>query len=222
MDFFIFNNIFESSRQAQKSKYEAPLFQQKIEFQGGINIKMYIIFAINLLLIPSLALAVPDSMVMGPYKVSFDSGFEKSDYNISIKDPIFDETLSGVKRTIYSMEIINKKLSFPRASISIVALENATQQGISGSDIKENLISLDSGPHVSNLRSSERILDGSNGAIVSGLLNIDINGTTILTDFYHAMYPLKFDSRSMVEIVSLYPWDEGTLNLLKTIHIEKL
>ncbi len=185
--------------------------------------RYYILLQFSVLsLISPMALAIPDSAILGPYEVSFDSGFAKSDYNISIKKPTFDEMLSGTNRTVYSLEIINKTVSLNRASISIVTLENATHQDISGSDIKENLISINSGPHISDIRSSERNVDGSDGAIVSGIMDFDMNGTTIFIDYYHAMYPLSFDSSSMVEIVSFYPWNEGTLNILKTIHVERL
>lgn len=206
-----------------KSQIGCTIFLMQAWFQKAMNVRYYILLQVSILsLISSMALAIPESAILGPYEVSFDSGFVKSDYNMSIKKPTFDEMLSGTNCTVYSLEIINKTVSLNRASISIVTLENATHQGISSSDIKENLISINSGPHISDIRSSERNIDGSDGAIVSGIMDFDMNGTTILIDYYHAMYPLTFDSSSMVEIVSFYPWNEGTLSILKTIHVERL
>lgn len=183
--------------------------------------KYVVLYAIIAILTSEAALSALDNVNIGSYNVSFDLGLEKSDYYISINDPIFDETLSGIKREYNSFEIINKNLSLQRAFIAIVTLENATQQGITGSDIKDDLMSQYNGARVSNLRSSERIIDGSNGAIVSGVLDFDYNGTTIVVESYDAMYPLKHSSDSMVQIISTYPWDIGTLKLLQTIHIEK-
>lgn len=62
------------------------------------------------------------------------------------------------------------------------------------------------------------------GAVDSARIVIDPKNP-LMTSFssYHILYGTAFDpSRVVVEIVSMYPWDEGTLQLLKTIHVEKI
>jgi hypothetical protein len=45
----------------------------------------------------------------------------------------------------------------------------------------------------------------------------------LFIDGYHAVYQPGFDpAHTVVEIFSKYPWDYGTLQLLKTIHVEKI
>jgi hypothetical protein len=67
-----------------------------------------------------------------------------------------------------------------------------------------------------NIETALRIIDGSNGAIASG----DFAGDKV----YNAMYNVKTgpSPRHLVcSIFSDYPWEEGTLTLFKTLHIER-
>jgi hypothetical protein len=42
-------------------------------------------------------------------------------------------------------------------------------------------------------------------------------------EYYYIMYHAEFDpGHVLVEIMSYYPWDEGTLQLLKMIHVERI
>jgi hypothetical protein len=50
-----------------------------------LNLNISTLLAIlNFTLIIALVTAVPDSVITGPYKVSFDLGLNHSDYNVTI------------------------------------------------------------------------------------------------------------------------------------------
>jgi hypothetical protein len=74
-------------------------------------------------------------------------------------------------------------------------------------------------PRISGLSSGTRTIDGASGAIASMTMRFDSDN---VFDVYQATYQAPFDpAHTLVEIFSSYPWDEGTLQLLKTIHVEK-
>ena len=73
-----------------------------------------------------------------------------------------------------------------------------------------------SGLDTYDVQAAERNIDNTHGAIASGKSRALI----VVTDVYISKYyPSSTTDRN---IVSTYPWDEGTLSLLKTIHVEKI
>ena len=104
-------------------------------------------------------------------------------------------------------------------TISVVKLGEAVP-GITGSAILQTLGLLDSDPRISGYQSDIRTIDGSSGAIASGTFAAT---NDIYVTLYHAAYMLPSDPAStVVQIVSTYPWNGGTLQLLKTIHVEEV
>lgn len=71
--------------------------------------------------------------------------------------------------------------------------------------------------YIQNVSAAGRKIDGYDGAVSS--VTMRKSGYQGL-DTYVALYHLS--STTSVSIVSTYPWDEGTLNLLKTIHVEEI
>ena len=72
------------------------------------------------------------------------------------------------------------------------------------------------GQGMKNVQATTREIDGTLGAIGVGedpTFGLD-------TKFYEASYVLPH-AEGFVYITSLYPWDEGTLRLLDSIHVEK-
>ena len=67
-----------------------------------------------------------------------------------------------------------------------------------------------------DVQTAGRKIDGHDGAVVSG--TSIMSGMEVNT--YVARYYLS--STTIVDLMSSYPWDEGTLSLLKTIHVEKI
>lgn len=168
-------------------------------------------------------IAVPDSVTTGPYKVSFDLGLDKTDYNVIALDPKEVETLSGETRIEYSVDIKNKTgLRFA----TITTKYNAGEQPIAQGSIIKLVLDESEGkdPNIFNYRSDEREIDGASGAIASFTMYLTKDkdvGSLEYLDAYHALYQSTFDRHVVVEVMSTYPWEEGTLQLLKTIHVEK-
>jgi len=193
-------------------------------------VKKFILFPVLILFALPLIDAVPDSVVTGPYNVSFDLGLSSNDYKINIADPKTIETLNGAKGTDYSIEIRSTTDSFHSATITIRYFEEELPIA-TGSDLELGLKSVDKdNPNVSDFRSDTRTIDGARGAVASMRYKYESDIFYAIyralfdpkdtIDLYHAGYQAPFDPmHTMVEITSYFPWDNGTLNLLKTIHV---
>jgi hypothetical protein len=166
-----------------------------------------------MILIMSFALIVPtiaeqENIVLGPYRVSFDMGIDNLKWNIS--KPTISETLSGSAYTSYDA------FSSQSSLVSIIICEyNFTTQDVSG-DIRDwgEMV----GFFFRNLGCTdvvvrERTIDGHSAAIGTGKY---ANADRTLYNAYWWM------DNTSVNVVSDYPWDEGTLALVNTIHIEKM
>lgn len=149
-----------------------------------------------------VTIAVPDSVINGPYKIHFDMGTTNNAYTLNTSVPIDMGPLFGEKSTMYNIIITNK--TYPDRIVHITMTEYEKDQ-TKGTDIERALTMLtrNSG------QISECIIDGFSGAIAS-----------MGSDMFTAAY-FPFNYLTTV-ISSTYPWDEGTLSLLKTIHIEKV
>jgi hypothetical protein len=185
---------------------------------GGKKLKRIALSVLIVLILSTIVSAVPDSVVAGPYKVSFDIG-EPENYKIIVGDPQEVEQLNGEKQTEYRITILNYT-GYRGATILIRELGTKIPT-IAGSDWELALRSLEGNdPRLSNFQSASREIDGSSGAVASAIQKFD---TDVYIEGYHAIYPSPIDPASVVvEILSFFPWNEGTLNLLKTIHVEKV
>lgn len=165
--------------------------------------------------------AVPDSVVTGPYKVSFDLGLPQGAYSVTENAPVMDETMGGDERAEYSVTISNKSTSNKFITISLISVKNL-DLSLATSSIMEDVLRGNSAddPRISGFKSDSRIIDGMNGAIAS--MNMELDSGRVLS-VYNAIYQAPFDPKAtMVNILSSYPWNEGTLQLLKTLHVEKI
>jgi hypothetical protein len=167
-----------------------------------------------LLCLPIMASAVPDSVTTGPYNISFDLGLPKDVYNVNVADPKEKESLGGEKSTEY---VVNIKNDTGMTRIVMVTITEGTIGTVLLPDeMQASMLSYIRESGLKNIETSERDIDGKKGAIAAG--DMYISGLNI--KMYQATYyPLK---DTLVFINSAYPWDEGTLSLLKTIHIEKI
>ncbi|OPY54223.1 MAG: hypothetical protein A4E48_00412 [Methanosaeta sp. PtaU1.Bin060] len=157
-----------------------------------------------------------DSYVMGPYKVSFDTGFPKFDYSVNIEEPIISETLSG-RQIEYILNLTNKSDVFlGTLFINLIYMEggrdipsNSTKEMA----LKSKLYNMDKNFYIWD--SAIRKIDGTYGAAVQGF--------SFPVIAYLAYYNPPFDPEHLsVTIFSGYPEKEDFLTLLKTIHVEKL
>jgi hypothetical protein len=172
-----------------------------------------------LMFLPVFASAVPDSVITGPYNVSFDFGFPKYAYDVKIEAPEHKERLSGEISTQYIVDITNKTGIARTMRILLEYSEN--NDTILTSDDLKQLISLifEDLENTYNIDVAARIIDGSEGAI--GSAEMDYKGFKA-PNYYATFYPVIDRYHLKCVIFSSFPWDEGTLSFLKTVHIEKI
>lgn len=152
-------------------------------------------------------IAEPFNATIGPYVVSFDMGF--SNYYITEDLWKASESLSGDESYEFGSINVYKNRNH-EDGIAIISIKHGDkdQKYLSPSESTEKL--RDSFDTVAT-----RTIDGAKGFVASQKLN---NGITI----YMAHYQSTFDPKRLnVSILSNYPWDSGTLQLLKTIHVEE-
>jgi hypothetical protein len=173
-------------------------------------------------LLSDIVAAVPDSAVTGPYKISFDLGLPHDVYSVKEVPPVTDETLGGDEKTTYSIAIAKKSDLNQLMMLSVIKAKTLAPPGIMTGEIAEAILeSKDSGdPRIANFDSDTRKIDGEEGAVASFVTEMT-QGEYVTG--YHAMYMPSFSTRdTLVDIVSTFLWNEGTLQLLKTIHVEEV
>jgi len=179
-----------------------------------IEMRLIITMALLVLSIMMPCIAEPDSVTTGPYNVSFDLGIPKDAYKVEVAEPELEESLSGDIHTTYGIELTNKTGLSRTAILTMLSYE--TERIIPLPDELTGLVVdrlLQMG-NIYNIDVAERKIGGQVGAVASG--EVGYPGTNL----YFAIYYLS--STDVVTIASAYPWEEGTLQLLKTIHVEKI
>jgi hypothetical protein len=170
--------------------------------------KILTLILVTFFYIQAIACAVPYNATIGPYTVSFDMGF--SNYYFTESPWKATESLSGQKYEVGSVDVY--KNSDHAEGIAIIAI---THNDEDQSFLSPSASAKKSFGEVSD-SATVRTIDGVSGSIATVKLD---NGITICMAQYHPTFDPK---RLNVSIVSNYPWDDGTLQLLKTIHIEKI
>ena len=166
-----------------------------------------IIALLALSLMPCIA--EPESIITGSYNISFDLGLPKDAYTIDVKDPKETESLSGEKEIVYSLGIQSESDSDQLAAFSMTEyVEKQPAASASPSKMEEAMETL----FPSSARIASRNIDGKNGVIAE----YSAKDMTVYTILY---YPNAY---LLATMMSTYPWDEGTLSMIKTIHVEKI
>lgn len=152
--------------------------------------------------------------------VSFDIGQTRNDYIVNVTAPVATEALNGDKQTEYSMYIINKTVLNRFVKITIRSLETPIPI-VLGFDwaqaFNSNFLN---NPTISGLKTDARTIDGASGGIASYIQKMD---SGLVLNGYEVYYQPVFDpTHTLVHIASSNPWDEGTLQLLKTIHVKRV
>lgn len=168
-----------------------------------------IIAFLTLLAMPGIA--EPYSVTTGPYNISFDLELPKDAYEIDIKEPESSETLGGAAKETYTFWI---KIKNTTASNSAMVNIYVAEQTVVPSPRR---VSLNIGEikslGLSGVKGEARQIDGSDGVVCEGFEMVDGKmETTYFADYY-------LSNSEKVFIYSGIPWDEGTLQLFKTIHV---
>lgn len=179
--------------------------------------KLFVLGLILAVLLP-VAPAANDSVTTGPYKVSFDIGLTRNDYKVTVENPVQSETLRGEKWTSYSINIENNT----GIRSILIALQFCEKERISLTPRELEQIfraRIYEMRETRNIESATRKIDGTTGGIVSA----DYIYLDYTTKCYTvAYYPVFDPSHLLCIITAWYPWDEGTLKLLNSIHIAKV
>jgi hypothetical protein len=166
-----------------------------------------------LICLPILASAVPDSVITGPYNVSFDLRLPEDAYKIDVKNPESSETLGGAASETYSFTVQIKNMTASNsAMVNIYVAKQAVVPSAQRVSLNRKEV-VDLG--FLGVQAAARQIDGKDGVVCSGFELED--GKTFIT--YFADYYLSNSEK--VFVYSGIPWDEGTRQLLKTIHIEQ-
>ncbi|NPV61872.1 MAG: hypothetical protein HPY61_04455 [Methanotrichaceae archaeon] len=192
-----------------------------------LTMRLSLIVLIALLCIPMTAFAENDSAAMGPYIVHFDLGVPKSSYILNISEPIEHESKAGNLSTIYKLDITNKTESLKTARIQLTYFDDP-QSIPTAEDIKSQILYeintlilyiLNNPDDLNSVFADTCQIDGTTGAVGHGKFQ---HKAVAINDSYLAVYyPLLDPEHLKCEIMSTYPWNDGTLHLLNTIHVEK-
>lgn len=153
------------------------------------------------LVVPSVS--IPESVQMGGYNLSFDIG--QNALNISLPTEISTETLDGTPLNQSSVTITGND-----KCIMVIGVGKSSRMATS--DIKHEMKEMLKNTVKTEAPVYDRTIDGHDGAISNFEGPDDSN-------WYSAMWLMN--NTTGVFVMSSYPWDEGTLSFLKTIHIEK-
>jgi hypothetical protein len=170
--------------------------------------KLLSIFMVVVICMPALSIATPDSAIAGPYNVSFDLGLPKTAYKVNVT-----ESAEGGLLGNYT---VNIKYNVGISRMAMISIMEGRPMLLPEEieAIPSILFSAFGG--LKNTNTSAIEIDGTDGTLTTGdgsLLGLKIK-------YNQAMYSPSNDTG--VLIVSTYPWNEGTRQLLDSVHIEKI
>ncbi|MFZ3149172.1 MAG: tetratricopeptide repeat protein [Methanothrix sp.] len=175
--------------------------------------KMIAVSVACIILISCNSLAEDDSATIGPYDISFDLGIPHSSYGVLTEAP---EKTGDDKVTTYDITIKNEEVKGQLIKISIS--EYKKEQFFGTDNVQSLKSTLSKDPDIKNIEIVPSTIDGANGSIAS--YEMSISGS--YRKLYSALYHPTFDpNRVLVLIISSYPWDGGTEQLINTLHITK-
>ncbi len=155
-----------------------------------------------LMCMPALSIATPDSAIAGPYNVSFDLGLPKTAYKVNVTE--------GGAFGNYS---VNLKYNVGISRLAMISIMEGGPMLLPEEieAIPSILFSAFGG--LKNTNTSTIKIDGTNGTLTTGdgsLLGLKLK-------YNQALYYPSNDTG--VLIVSTYPWNEGTRQLLDSVHV---
>jgi len=173
--------------------------------------KKFVLLLAAIMCLQAVALAVPHNVITGPYNISFDLGLPKDVSIIAVEEPVKKEKLNGDVQTEYSIKVTNE--TGVTRLIMIKLVESDIKIKLTGEEMAMSMRSYLPANGFKNIESSARIIDMKDGAVSAG----DSVAAGMSFKAYQASYYPT--NNTTVFLTSSFPWDEGTLQLLKTIHI---
>jgi hypothetical protein len=166
--------------------------------------------------ISGFAYAFPEYATAGPYYLLFDTGLSPQNYSINITGPEGAEFADGGRASAYNV-IVSSNTKDLIIEISLLDFGDSLNQ-LTANELEQRLRG-ELSENATNLEIVNRIMDHAVGAVCSYDLLFDNHAYKS----YGAMYQPLFDQgRLLVDIASSFPWDQGTSQLLSTIHVGKV
>lgn len=170
--------------------------------------KKYVLALALLVALSMMASAGQVNEKLGPYKLSFDLNITDP-YNLVVYPAMAKETYAGTGYTEYQMEINDTVPPIPGSwSVKkhfLITIDH--YESTFASIDRKTLESYDKTVY-------NRTIDGKDGFLI-----VQSFPAFPELNIFHLAYLL--DPQTVVIAESGFPWDEGTLQLLKTIHIGK-
>ncbi len=168
--------------------------------------RMVLIIILSLFLI-SVSLAKHESLIMGPYQVSFDLNTTK-EYRVNNTTAKHSETYCGAKYDTYTT-LLNNNNEF--ALITVAYFVDKMNKSY---DTKSNENFLE-GLKYHDIKTYNRTIDNQSGILSVGE---NSNGDCMFAVQYWPTFNTSGYTNVLIE--SNYPWNNEMLDLLKTIRVE--
>jgi hypothetical protein len=180
-----------------------------------------------------VAFGSDNTITQGRYRLSFDIGLNQSDEIIMIDDPVTGTWPDGgiyvkytisvstfnLSRTNYTKstrttdELINA-MDESDCSVAIITITESSSPLIVDLS-KDSFSEVKCGSVTKMYRNTTRVIDRAAGSINMIMFDSD-------TTWVQAAYNPRFNQYVVVNIVSTFPWDTNTNQLLKTIRVDKI
>ena len=201
-----------------------------------IELKRVLLTMALMVLMSMLASAENESVTTGPYNLSFDLAGAKNSISYQV-DPVqvstSEDLSSDYKRAYYFNINISKpsirknEYLYDHIDVELV-ISNSTIPKHDEPHYKKEIYNLLNGPreawcfglfsYIDGFDFSLRIIDGSPGYVGTGT-----HDELFAIPAYAAIFSPPIDPDHVeCRVFSMAGWDEGTLQFLKTIHIEKI
>jgi hypothetical protein len=176
-----------------------------------------LIAIIGMLMLSSSAFAATESRQVGPYTVSFNVNTNMN-YQVATPNPAIYPFA-----TVYSVVVMTDNTT--GASISIAEYKNITDSTLQVNE--ENTALRMALRGINATAPVERVIDGKNGYLISGVPFSSMSNMPSGLMFYHAQYWLDSNNSQcgpisagtkLVDITSTYPRD-ATESILTSIHV---
>jgi len=164
-------------------------------------------------------LAFPDNVAVDPYMVYFDLGLSKSDYMIEVSEPVIKEDLNGDTHTDYGF-MIRSRVGMTRV-INFMLFYNKNNTVLPSESDMQLMIDLGMNqmPGAMNVQTATRPVDDTFGGVASYDYGTSIGNVKMYGLSY---FPVSQNGTLLVTVVSTYPWESGTLQLFRTLHVERV
>gem|GEM_PF-1962867 len=170
---------------------------------------------LTLIFLAAVASAEPDYVIMGPYNVSFDLGVPRAAYQVVVDEPVEKEGPGGAISTQFSAYLENRT-GIHDVVIGLFHNEKSTPpHSVEEIEMTIFAVILNSG-NTKNIQTEARMIDGTEGGIGTAVVDY---GAFAEDKFMATYHPLIDPEHLTCIITSTYPWEGGTVQLLRSIHV---